>query len=357
MKSSLFTLSLILQVNKNMTLKQVLTAWGFQHTVWCKHKGRRGREEEIMSEDNTTNHAIQDYNITLYTIGAILFVVDLTASILFSIVIIKKALHQKKIYISLLSWVGAEILFGILLSIQISIAHMDWTMDDKPGLCLFWNGMQVYPLWVCNLHAVICAIDRYVIVLYPNKYELKLSKSKLKLYIGCSWVYGVLWTAIAYAWYGKESEGQLCNLCSLNHIYVFLLVMLHFIPTTIACVFLYAKVFMHFRRHERQVHVTHTLTQDELVDNTQLAKIILWITVFYAIAWLPFCLIGLVRASNLPLNSKWHTALLYAYLVGLSGCLFKLPLFTIFDEEFRSTLKNLLGLKKKPLQFGSSLQD
>ena len=310
-----------------------------------------------MAGDNGTTDAIHDYNITLYTIGSILFAADLTASILFIIVIIKKTLHQTKIYISLLSWVVADILFGILLFIQISIAHMDWVLEDKPALCLFWNGMQVYPLWTCNLHAVVCAIDRYIIVLYPNKYELKLSKLRLKLYISCSWAYGIVWTSVPYIWYGKESQDQLCNLCSLNHIFVFLLIVLHFIPTTIACIFLYAKVFMHFRRHERQVHVTHTLTQDELFDNTRLARILLCITVIYAIAWIPFSLIGLIRASNLPLNSQWHIALFYAYLIGLVGCLFKLPLFTIFDLEFRSGLKNILGIRKKPLQFGSSLQD
>ena len=311
-----------------------------------------------MAGDNVSvTGEVQDYHITLYSLGSVLLLADLVASILFILVIIKKSLHKARIFISLLSWAAADLLLGLLLFVQICISHLDWAAVDKPALCTLWNGLQVYPLWVTDLHAVVCAIDRYIIVLCPNKYEVKLSKTRLRLYLGLSWGYGIAWTAIAFSWVGTEKEGQLCNLASLSHIYVFLLVMLHFLPALVACVFLYAKVLIHFRRHERQVHVTHTLTQDELVENTQLARVLLCVTVLYALAWLPFSLVGLARASDPPPGSRWHLALLYTYLIGLIGCLSKLPLFTVFHPDFRAGLKNVLGIRKKPLQVGSSLQD
>ncbi len=310
-------------------------------------------------EEKTPNdtEALRDFNITLYSIGPVLFVGNMAAGILFVVVVIKKELQQRKLFISLLSWVVADILLGMLLLGQIAIAHMDWQVSDNPALCLIWNALQVYPLWVSSLHAVICAIDRYIVVLCPNKYDVKLSKSRLKLYIGCSWGYGLLWILVPFIWYGKEKDGQICNISSLSHIYIFLLIVLHLLPATAACLCLYGRVLMHFRRHERQVHVTHTLTQDELVDNTRLARSLLYITILHSFVWFPFSLVGVARVFNLPLNSPWHMALLYAYLFGLVGCLFKLLLFGALDSEFRSSLKDVIGIRKQPLRFGASLQD
>ncbi len=297
------------------------------------------------------------YDITLYSVGTIIFICNLTTNVLFIAAVIKRSWHKRKIYVVILSWTGADLLLGLSLFIQIATAHIEWIANDVLYPCLFWNGIQLYPVWVGCAHMVICAVDRFIIVLYPNKYENRVSWTRLRMYLLLSWAYALLWTAIVFLWYNSDMESGWCNLNILSSVYIFLFVMLHYIPACVACLFLYVKVFMHFRRHERQVHVTHTLTQDELVINTKLAQLLLLASILFPISWLPFCIVSFARASPLPVTSDWHVALLYTFLIGNIGSVVKMPLFATKNSEFRSGLKKVLGIKKKPLQFGASLRD
>ncbi len=305
---------------------------------------------------NVTIETRDPYNITLYSLGSLICIFNFSLNIILIGVIIKKKCYKKQIYVTLLSWLAADLLQGLLLFLHLITANLDWIANNKPYLCLFWNGMLFFPLWVSFAHAVICAVDRFFIVPYSNKYENHLSWFRVKIYIGLSWAYAVMWTFFASNWKSKGANYRLCTLTYANTIFACLFVLLHELPTSVISVYLYIKVYMHFHRHERQVHVTHTLTHDELVSNTNLAKLLFYVTALTILTWIPFSIVVLGRVDDNSNDSSWYDALPFTYLIGNVSALFKPVFFFIIYADFRAEAKSFIGIKKKELRIGSSLE-
>ena len=92
------------------------------------------------------------------------------------------------------------------------------------------------------------------------------------------------------------------------------------------------------------MHVTHTLAQEQLVNEAKAAELVLQIVASYFLMWIPFlvaCLIGDVN------DKGWVVLLLLSYVIGNLGSVMKIVALMVCSQQAREAAKGIVTFKKR----------
>ena len=211
-------------------------------------------------------------------------------------------------------------------------------------LCIFWASLQLLPVVVSCLHWVGLALDRFVAIMDAVHYEQRVTCQRVKSGVIAVWLYGLLWSLLPFVWHTNQTSlygDQFCNFCVvLAKYYLFLLILLHFVPCLLITVALFVRMFVHVRAHQRQVHVTHTMTQDKLLEDFVVARSYLMVFLASVIFWSPFFIGSLVGVFK-DFPSELQTAVSACMLIGVLASAVKFPIYILANKDFMKAFKDL----------------
>lgn len=287
------------------------------------------------------------YRIVVYVVGSPLAAFILTANILLLLLLCRYPKLQTKTSLMMRSWAFADLLTGLLLVVLLAVVSIDWPFVDNKYWCLLWLSLNMIPLLLSCSHVVFLALDRYMAIKFPSRYPDGISHVKLRLYLGLAWVYALLLSFLTYLWHASEAviDGQ-CSFVLYHKYYNLLILLLHCIPCVCLAVLLYAKSFLHVRRHERQVHVTHTLAQDQFLADHKTTKIFFFATVVHTLTWCPYFIALMVRLGHPSMYLSLYLATTIGLLVGFTSSAGKLVIYFWKHDDIRESMKDLCQSNK-----------
>ena len=253
------------------------------------------------------------------------------------------------------SWILVDFLVFLVLLILIGMASGARHLYDYGYKeCVAVIGFTTFPIWLGQFHTVLCSYDRYASVLHSSQYETILSGRKIFLYIICAWIISVFCSCIPLMWEATISGTNTCNLLTLHKGYLILISVSYFIIVLGVIGYLYICIYLHVQRHQSQLHVTHTMAQDQLLADSTLAKIMFLNTLLFIALWLPFNLVSLTSLGDTNGRKGWQTALLCSFFIGSIGSTCKLFVFCIFSHDFRILVLNIITLRNRIHPMNSS---
>ncbi len=288
-----------------------------------------------------------------YQVIVLIYSLPLLVVMLCSNVLLTLALYHTKDVVFrnnliLRSWILVDFVTALVLVLLVCMASATGSLYDYGYReCVVAVGFATFPIWLGHVHAVLCSYDRYVSVLHPGRYETIFSRRRMLLYLVGLWVASIFCSCIPLM-FGKTFSGRnICSVLTIHRGYFVLMAILYFLVIFGALGYMYINIYMHVQRHNSQVHVTHTMTQDQLLADSRLAKIMFLNTILFASLWLPFCLVSLASLGDVTRRKSWQTALLCGYFIGsvFSAC--KLFVFCALSGDFRVLVVNIAKLKHR----------
>lgn len=286
------------------------------------------------------------YRLTLYVFGTVVFVLILFTNITLFVLVVRYPRLRTRTTLPVVSWAILDLAASLILLSLMAFSHLSTTLSTTYYLCVFWACMQIVPIVASSLHLFLIAMDRYIAVMWPLRYACMLSYRRLVAYTGGTWFYSLLLCCIPLAWVGAHDQDQYCTMTIFPRYYP-ILPLLHCIVLASTTLALFARVFTHIRRHQRQVHVTYTLTQEQLMADRKMTRVFFYVIIMFLITWLPFQITWFLTVIiSDPSETLW-LALIVSYLVGMTNSASKIVLYFIFHDDIQTSLKELYSRKPR----------
>ena len=315
-------------------------------------------EEHITLDSNVDRGTLVPYlheniNQEQYQVMVLIYSVPMVIVMCFSNVVMAVTIyHTKEVIIQknmfLKSWILVDFLMVLVLMILIGMAsdaqHL-YQYGHKE--CTAVIGFTTFPIWLGLFHTILCSYDRYVSVLHSSSYENTFSSKKIYLYVLCGWMISIVFSCVALLWETDISGKYTCSLLILHRGYLILISIVYFGIISVILVYLYTRIYFHVQRHQSQVHVTHTMAQEQLIADSTFAKIMFLNTLLFVSLWLPFNLIALTSLGDFYGRKSWQTALLCSFFIGSIGSTCKFFVFCTLSHSFRMLVLNILTCRHR----------
>jgi len=108
-------------------------------------------------------------------------------------------------------------------------------------------------------HLILVSIERYIAIVYPLKYETKLTDRTLKLAIAAAWMIGIL-MAISWSFWLINADLRKCVLVPTA--YYLIDVVLGYIPVCVSMFFVYGKILVIWWRQRKRIDAISTNPAD-----------------------------------------------------------------------------------------------
>ncbi len=312
------------------------------------HQVKNSRLASIMESvwDNKTNGTMTElpngYSWITSIAFPILGLVIICASLPFLVLIIYIKESLKTNIFIFLNWTVSEILSAFAVLVQTGFRNETREINTTMAV------LEIFPIWSSCSLAIFCIADAYMSVMMESHYDRLMSKKRIALYLCLIWIYSITWSCIPFAWNTDITGIYYGHLVTLHRFYLLLLSILHFIPGLILLGYCSWRMSRYLRDYETNMHVTHTLAQEQLVNEAKAAGLVLHIVAAYFLVWIPFivaCLIGDVN------DKSWVVLLLLSYVIGNLGSVAKIVVLVVFSQQAREAAKGIITFKKRVQPF------
>ena len=140
--------------------------------------------------------------------------------------------------------VGVENLATALMFVCTFLGSLQVNLDKALVICAGVLAMWISPIMNSFYHLVLVAVDRYIAVLHPFKYEELVTTRRLKLLIGASWFLSFSQGFAVFGW--ANHLDPVCSLVIMDTpaSYFFPFLSVPALSCTMALIVLYCRVFM-----------------------------------------------------------------------------------------------------------------
>ena len=244
-------------------------------------------------------------DITIRALGIPLGLTVLVGNILF-IIVIAKAKQPKCFHNTLVIHLAvSDLIAGLTLLINLisewfyrdfyngeDLLEGDETSLVHHILCRAWGSFQFLPIYHAFLLLCIINLDRLIAVTYPATYASN-HKTRVAQWLPILvWLYSTLICALALsARYGTREHhitDDWCGMLSLPPLYVTMTSLIHVPLATLIGLGTYLQIRRILRIHQRKIQVTNTMTYDNLVRDTAIARTDFCVAITAFIVWAPF---------------------------------------------------------------------
>ena len=294
------------------------------------------------SWDNNTNGTSTElpngYSWITSIAFPILGLVIICSSLPFLVLIIYMKESLKTNIFIFLNWTVSEILAAFAVLVQTGFRNETREINTTMAV------LEIFPVWSTFSLAIFCIMDAYLSVMHESHYDRLMSKKRVAVYLILLWTYSIMWSCLPFAWNTRITGIYYGHLIALHRFYLLLLSIFHFIPGFILLGYCSFRMSKYLRDYENNMHVTHTLAQEQLVNEAKAAELVLQIVASYFLMWIPFlvaCLIGDVN------DKGWVVLLLLSYVIGNLGSVMKIVALMVCSQQAREAAKGIVTFKKR----------
>ena len=200
------------------------------------------------------------------------------------------------------------------------------------------------PIYASFFHVMFITADRFIAVAFPSKYSDTRLLRGVRIGYSVTWLYlcTLVVLVIPFADDQWSSHGDFCQPgIRLPAGYFILVVAGNILPCAIVSIVLFVRMRYILRVHQCQIQVTNTITYDNMLKDTNAAKVCFMAFVLTSVAWLPFVLCQLLRISGFR-EEALHVASSVSFLFGQLGYL-KFVVYFTKNADVGAGLKKLFG--------------
>ncbi|XP_052097221.1 adenosine receptor A1-like [Mytilus californianus] len=200
----------------------------------------------------------------------------------------------------------SDFLLGLLTLPMYALFYLNTGMNKWKYLCLFKYSSVILSMSSSLINLVVIAVDRYIAILHPLKYQILMTKQRAKKIIICVWIYhGIIGSLPSFGWNNYDKyNGTVCDFfVVLPQAYS-----LFTAPTTILVgllisLYLYCHIYKVAREHNKKmVERKGTQLNRQFSKDTKSAKAMVIILFFFFIFWVPFMLAGPLKYVKIAKN-------------------------------------------------------
>lgn len=188
-------------------------------------------------------------------------------------------------------------------------------------------------------------LDRYLVVLYPLKYQPFMDKHFYKLLIA-SWVLPIMISLIPLLYSSDFKHGS-------HEVYIYCMVVLGVVVPYMLILLAYFRIFQRVSQHvkniARQNEENDTEAKREgrrITAEAYVARIFVIIAIIFLLSWMP--IVYMTIASNIGRNDLIPYELMIVSWFTLSlGSLINAPIYAFAKKDFNTIIKNLICLKQR----------
>lgn len=138
---------------------------------------------------------------------------------------------------------AADLLVGLGLLCWLIMDMASWyaQWQQPQYICYFRTGLALVTIVVSMLNVLAIAVDRYVAIIYPFRYNTHMTYRVANTVIAGLWTYAILLFAIPAAFSANREAG--CHFESFVNKYHILTYCMHYIVTFVIMLCLYSKIF------------------------------------------------------------------------------------------------------------------
>ncbi|KAK3087367.1 hypothetical protein FSP39_005103 [Pinctada imbricata] len=209
-------------------------------------------------------------------------------------------------------FIGCLASFDLLLSVMALPTYtVDFWFNDilmkYKYLCLFKYASVLFSLTGSLLSLLAIAVDRYIAILHPLQYPLKMTKGKARKVIIVIWTYTITVGIIPYFWHEEEELAKKCDFFEiLPRIFVILSTFFVISAVLVVSTGLYIRIFQVATRQKlKMLNMKtrfHPTSRRQLEKDTKSASAMAIVLFFFVAFWFPFMVSGPLKYLDIEEN-------------------------------------------------------
>ena len=265
--------------------------------------------------NNTEPGLTYSFPYASHTVISALVVATIAVSVIYFVMCWKRRKHKERREQLLISWSVGDTLTGLVLLGSL-LGDLIMQQHCIPFVyCQLSGSLPIMFLAVPGIHLFIMSLERLLAVIYSVFHEIYWTQKHVWIYLGVIW--GIILTTTGIAIFiGSGFAYQT---------YIFVVTAFMYISGGLLPLVIYIKILYTTAVHERNIHVTTTLTHEIFLHEVWISKLYMIKTIFFTILWMPFLVISFVKeVLHVP------TAISDGVMIGL----FSLGIFSGFLHTF-----------------------
>ena len=313
-----------------------------------------------MNESQRDGSGIEPYRWRLL-VGSMmpLYVWIIAANTLTLVCIATNSRLQTKTYALVGSLAAVDLSVGIINIITVGVyastlqGHTKMAYSHQQTLCAAMIGIIIAPTLNSNFHLCLVALDRYVAVIHPFRYEEVITPQRIKALIACSWLVSSGLAMSSFGWRHRVEGSCAWAFLYLPPQYLASFVGLPVCISSLTMMGLYGKVFWAARKQIQRINdenMASNVPSDMQSDKTakskwKLVKMLALIIGVYVLCNFPtycFFIVGFIIGQDSMIGST-AVSIIYqiiAFLV-IANSGMNFIIYVRKDKVFRQTLAKM----------------
>ena len=203
---------------------------------------------------------------------------------------------------------------------------------------------------VSNLSLLAVSVDRYVAVVQPLRYRVKVTRWRANVAIVSIWLYIIMASLTLFVVYGKDSIEYYVARCSLLNLipewYFFGIILPHMLTPSVISKVLYGRIMRVANKLEAKTYDLNAClgVVSRSKKEYKAAKLMAIIMILFILCWAPYITFHIVIHAIGTDSPDWlFTALELSKVLSVSSACINPLVYTWKSKGFRSALKRTCG--------------